>query len=110
MGFLFILFFYYLFFLKDMDFDASRPNTSAQETKSIDPDFYDDGRPRPKWNADPKTWQSHGPQVRERKRGERVEKRESRVHFYVSLHALGALFTHTIRSLLTAHSYTSHTF
>lgn len=26
-------------------------------------DFYDDGRPRPKWNASPHTWQKHGPQV-----------------------------------------------
>ncbi len=88
-----------------LDFDASRPNTSAQEPKSIDPDFYDDGRPRPKWNASPSTWQSHGPQVSVKKRESEWEKERAEcittslyMHWELSLHTLLVPFSPQIRT------------
>ena len=42
--------------------DSAEAAATTTEAQHVDPDYFTDGRARPKWNAGPATWQTHGPQ------------------------------------------------
>ena len=41
--------------------DSAEAAATTTEAQHVDPDYFTDGRARPKWNAGPATWQTHGP-------------------------------------------------